>query len=60
MPHAPDLPVAILAVDIDAQTVHDSEPFVAVNLAIGTAPCDTPDLRVDDVLGVANRERTDA
>ena len=29
LPHTPDLPIVILAVEIDAQAVQDSEPLVA-------------------------------
>tara|TARA_B100001758_G_C17972909_1_gene384201 strand:+ start:338 stop:517 length:180 start_codon:yes stop_codon:yes gene_type:complete len=35
VPHALDLAIATLAVDIDAQSVQDSEPFVAVFLILG-------------------------
>ena len=34
LPHAPDLPIIILAVEIDAQAVQDSEPLVACCSAV--------------------------
>ena len=53
LPHKSDLPIAVLAVEVDAQAVQDGEPLVAVFLILGTAP----DLRAVDVLGAAaNRE----
>ena len=46
LPHSPNLPIVILAVDIDAQAVQDREPLVAVCLILGTAPdlCAVPRL----------------
>ena len=53
LPHKLDLPIAVLAVEVDAQAVQDGEPLVAVYLILGAAP----DLSAADVLdAAANRK----